>query len=101
MTLGLAADLVLDLAVPLPDDAFAVALRHGSAPVAAPKRSRSRILSAIERVGTAPHLPARSNPPGGVKCHLHGGRNPSSKRLRAFMRHDVGSPGVYRRLYPE
>ncbi|HTV90912.1 MAG TPA: hypothetical protein VME41_18015 [Stellaceae bacterium] len=22
-------------------------------------------------------------------------------RVRAFMRHDVGSPGVYRRLYPK
>jgi hypothetical protein len=27
--------------------------------------------------------------------------NPWSKRVRAFMRHDVGSPGVYRRLYPK
>src|SRR6266851_226129 len=27
--------------------------------------------------------------------------NPWSKRIRAFMRHDVGSPGVYRRLYPK
>jgi hypothetical protein len=26
--------------------------------------------------------------------------NPWSDRVRAFMRHDVGSPGVYRRLYP-
>ena len=27
--------------------------------------------------------------------------NPWSNRVRAFMRHDVGSPGVYRRLYPK
>ena len=27
--------------------------------------------------------------------------NPWSKRIRAFMRHDVGSPGVYRRLFPK
>jgi hypothetical protein len=27
--------------------------------------------------------------------------NPWSNRIRAFMRHDVGSPGVYRRLYPK
>ena len=27
--------------------------------------------------------------------------NPWSDRVRAFMRHDVGSPGVYRRLYPK
>ena len=26
--------------------------------------------------------------------------NPWSDRIRAFMRHDVGSPGVYRRIYP-
>ena len=26
--------------------------------------------------------------------------NPWSNRIRAFMRHDVGSPGVYRRIYP-
>jgi hypothetical protein len=26
---------------------------------------------------------------------------PWSHRVRAFMRHDVGSPGVYRRLYPK
>jgi antibiotic biosynthesis monooxygenase (ABM) superfamily enzyme len=27
--------------------------------------------------------------------------NPWSNRVRRFMRHDVGSPGVYRRLYPK
>lgn len=27
--------------------------------------------------------------------------NPWSNRIRAFMRHDIGSPGVYRRLYPK
>ena len=27
--------------------------------------------------------------------------NPWSNRVRAFMRHDVGSPGVYRRLFPK
>ena len=27
--------------------------------------------------------------------------NPWSNRIRAFMRHDVGSPGVYRRLFPK
>jgi hypothetical protein len=27
--------------------------------------------------------------------------NPWSRRIRAFMRHDVGSPGVYRRIYPK
>ena len=27
--------------------------------------------------------------------------NPWSNRVRAFMRHDIGSPGVYRRLYPK
>jgi hypothetical protein len=27
--------------------------------------------------------------------------NPWSDRVRAFMRHDVGSPGVYRRIYPK
>jgi hypothetical protein len=27
--------------------------------------------------------------------------NPWSKRVRAFMRHDVGSPGLYHRLYPK
>jgi antibiotic biosynthesis monooxygenase (ABM) superfamily enzyme len=27
--------------------------------------------------------------------------NPWSKRVRAFMRHDVGSPGVYRRIWPK
>ena len=27
--------------------------------------------------------------------------NPWSNRIRAFMRHDVGSPGVYRRLCPK
>jgi hypothetical protein len=26
--------------------------------------------------------------------------NPWSNRIRAFMRHDVGSPGVYRRIWP-
>lgn len=24
-----------------------------------------------------------------------------SRRIRAFMRHDIGSPGVYRRIYPK
>lgn len=27
--------------------------------------------------------------------------NPWSNRIRPFMRHDAGSPGVYRRLYPK
>jgi hypothetical protein len=27
--------------------------------------------------------------------------NPWSNRIRAFMRHDVGSPGVYARIYPK
>ena len=27
--------------------------------------------------------------------------NPWSNRVRAFMRHDVGSPGVYRRIWPK
>ena len=27
--------------------------------------------------------------------------NPWSNRVRRFMRHDAGSPGVYRRLYPK
>ena len=27
--------------------------------------------------------------------------NPWSRRIRAFMRHDVGSPGIYRRIYPQ
>ena len=27
--------------------------------------------------------------------------NPWSNRIRAFMRHDVGSPGVYRRIWPK
>src|ERR1700719_4378299 len=27
--------------------------------------------------------------------------NPWSNRIRAFMRHDAGSPGVYRRLHPK
>ena len=26
---------------------------------------------------------------------------PWSDRIRPFMRHDVGSPGVYRRVYPK
>ena len=30
---------------------------------------------------------------------LKGG--PKSRPIRAFMRHDVGSPGVYRRLWPK
>ncbi len=27
--------------------------------------------------------------------------NPWSNRVRTFMRHDVGSPGVYRRIWPK
>jgi hypothetical protein len=27
--------------------------------------------------------------------------NPWSKRIRPYMRHDVGSPGVYRRAFPQ
>ena len=27
--------------------------------------------------------------------------NPWSNRVRRFMRHDAGSPGIYRRLYPK
>lgn len=27
--------------------------------------------------------------------------NPWSKRIRPYMRHDVGSPGVYRRVFPK
>ncbi len=27
--------------------------------------------------------------------------NPWSRRIRPYMRHDVGSPGVYRRVFPQ
>jgi hypothetical protein len=27
--------------------------------------------------------------------------NPWSKRIHTFMRHDAGSPGIYRRIYPQ
>ena len=27
--------------------------------------------------------------------------NPWSNRIRPYMRHDIGSPGVYRRVFPK